>query len=58
MMSKIIDEMIEEAKLESSRTIAKRMIDKGSASLSYEDIAQVTMLSLDEVQRLAESETE
>jgi ribosomal 50S subunit-recycling heat shock protein len=56
MMSKIIDDMLEEVKLETARTIAKRMIDKGT--VSYEDIAQVTTLSLSEVQRLAESETE
>jgi hypothetical protein len=57
-MSKIIDDMLEEVKLETARTIAKRLIEDRSMSLSYEDIAQVTKLSLSEVQKLAESETE
>jgi hypothetical protein len=52
---KVMEDMRNEAALENSREIAERMIAKGT--MSYEEIAELTALSLSEVQKLAGAET-
>jgi predicted transposase/invertase (TIGR01784 family) len=49
-MCKIMEDMVNEAKLENKREIAKNLIEAG---ISYEQIAKATGLSLEEVQNLA-----
>jgi predicted transposase/invertase (TIGR01784 family) len=50
-MCKAMEDMRNEAKLETSREIAEKLIAKGT--MSYEDIAEITGLSLNEVEKLA-----
>ena len=52
-MSDITDEMIKETLLKTSRSIAIKMIEKGSFSL--EEISDFTDLPIDEVKSLAAS---
>jgi hypothetical protein len=54
-VSKMMDDMRNEAALETAREIAERLIAKGL--MSYEDIADITALSLSEVQKLASAVT-
>jgi predicted HTH domain antitoxin len=50
-MCEIFEDMINEAKLEKRCEIAKNLIELGE--ISHEQIAEVTGLSLEEVQKLA-----
>jgi hypothetical protein len=52
---KVMEDMRNESALEKAREIAERMIVKGT--MSYEEIAELTTLSLSEVQKLAGAET-
>jgi predicted transposase YdaD len=53
-MCKVMEDMVNEAALENSKAIAKKMLAKGL--MSCEEIAEVTGLSLEEVQKLAGSD--
>lgn len=55
MMEEMMKEAAQQAKLEVSRTVAGRMIEKGSYPI--EDIAEVTGLSVDEVKLIAENKS-
>jgi uncharacterized protein YdbL (DUF1318 family) len=50
-MCEIFEDMLNEAKLEKRCEIAKKMIE--SCRFSYEEIAEVTGLPLEDVQKLA-----
>jgi len=54
-MSSVTDELIDLGKLRQSKEIALKLIAR--QSLSYEEIAEDTNLSLEEVKQLAETET-
>ena len=54
-MSKIVDELIEEARIEEIRQIVLRIIKLDK--LSFEEIALCSGLSVEEVKRLAERES-
>lgn len=52
MVSKILEEMCEEADLQARKDVAKRLMRDGK--LPLEDTAKYVRLSLDEVKKLAE----
>ena len=54
-MSRIFDEIREEAAHECSVEIAERMLEAGE--LTYEEISRYAMIPLDEVKALAEKST-
>jgi hypothetical protein len=54
-VSKMMDDMRNEAALETAREIAERLIELGE--VSYENISKVTNLPLNEVQKLASAVT-